>query len=314
MTRMPKSRKKYEEKYGYDPDMYWESAAYAQQLYHCFRDQVTSLALTRYKWVGLPKRCDARYIEWQLLYNGMCTIAFPKWMPGQFFSTQCVTKGRPNIYDNPTKWQSIGNGGWRFNVSARNGVIVYDNMTRFPLIAKIDIQVKELVDIMRTAQLNRMHQKVPFILKGSQDQELDMVNIYKQIAGGEPAIIANKGIQTIDVDAIMTNVPYIGGELNEALLNGWNNIYMLLGIANIPFKMERQIESEVKSFKEPSTLAALNGLECRRKACEELNERFERYLDEPIGVVWNTDIDSDNYNFLRTISEQVEKTGGNLIV
>lgn len=311
---MPKSKKKYEEKYGGNVDMYWESAAYAQQLFYCFRDQAISLALSRYKWINLPPRCDARYIEWQLLMNGMCTIAFPRSMKGQFFSTQAVTQSEPNIYDNPTKWLSVGNNGWRFKVTARNGVLVYDNVTRFPLIAKIDVHVKELVDIMRTAQLNRMHQKVPFILKGSQDQMLDMVNIYKQIAGGEPAIIANKGIQNISVEAIMTDVPYLGSELQEAFLAAWNNLYMLLGIANIPFKMERQIESEVKTFKEPSTLAALNGLECRRRACDELNRRFTQYLDAPVSVVWNSDCESDNYNLIHTLSQQLEATGGDLIV
>lgn len=284
---------------------YWQSNAYNQQLFIAFRTQIINLALTRFKWVNLPATCDARFIEWTLLFNGIATIAKPK-NKNAWYSTQATINGHINVYDNPVSWKSFGNNGWMFDVTPQNGVLVYDNLARQPIMPILDIYARDLVDIMRTKQLNRQHQKMPFILTGSQDQKLDMTNLYKQIDGGEPAIIATDALNTIEFKALNTGVNYLGEQLQNELNNVWRLIYTVLGIENIPLKSERQVENEVNINAEPADKHALSPLMARREACKRLNNRFEPFLTEPISVVWREDVLSNNYNYVTSIEKQEE--------
>lgn len=289
-------------KSGNGSELYWQSPTYTNRLFAMYRDMVIAMALQRYKWVNLPSTCDERYLEWTLLFQGVATIAFPKRKPGQFFSTQITNTGKVNVYDNPTKWRSIGNNGWNFNVYPNvNGVLVYDNRLRVPIMERVDLLVRELVDVVRTKQINRMHCKVPYVIKCLQEQEQQAINLYKQIAGFEPAIITTTGFESIDIDVINTGVQFLGAELTAEEMNIWNRIYNALGIKNTTYKAERMIEDEVKTLAEPTDLVALDGLTCRRDAAERLNRRFGEYLDAPISVVWREDNESDNYNAMHNL-------------
>lgn len=291
-------------------DMYWSTAAYNGAMYSMFRQQIITIAMTRFQWVNLPRGCDERYLEWTLLTQGMATIAFPTKQPGVFYSTQCVTQSPPNVYDDFTKWNSIGNGGWKFPVTGSNGVIVWDNNLRVPLLPWIDVYAKELADIMRTQQINRLHVKTPVIITGPQEKRVDMNNLYKAIAQGEPAIIGTDGLSSVDVNVMNTGVAYLGSELNEALQNTWNSVYRMLGIPNIPFKAERQIEDEVTSQTMPSQIMSLGSLEARRRACDKLNNRFGKYLDKPIDVVMRADLETQNYRELHSLDRLIELEEG----
>ena len=284
---------------------YWATADYNRRVFTMYRQQIFEIAMSRFKWVNLPDSCDARFLEWILLNQGVATIAFPRKQPGFFYSTQMTYNAPLNVYDNPTSWRSMGNNGWQFSVTPRNGVVVWDNEFRVPILDWIDIYARELTDLTRTGQLNRMHQKIPYILKGPQEKKLDMTNLYKQIAGGEPAILATNGIEAIDVSVLSTEVPWLGAEIYAAKENLWNEIFMALGVPNLPFKQERQIEDEVRSQTAPHSLAALNPLDARRAACDKLNTNFEQYLEHPVQVVWNEDLLSKNYNYFNNIPQRM---------
>lgn len=291
-------------------DNYWQTSDYNSALFMMYRQQIIKLAMNRFKWVNLPPTCNERYLEMTLLFQGIATIAFPSKQRGTFYSTQVAQMSPPNVYDNPTKWLSVGNNGWRFKCSNRNGVIVWDNRARYPLMQMVDMWARELVDVRRTKQLNRMHVKTPYLIKCSPEQEQQAENIYKQMAGGEPAIITTTGIENIDIDVIKTDVPYLGEELTAEEINTWQQIYQMLGIENLTFKAERMVQDEVNKRDEPSDLMALDGLNCRREACEQLNNRFGDYLEAPITCVWAKDNISQNFNFMANIKEQLELDEG----
>ena len=291
-------------------DSYWQTSDYNSALFMMYRQQIIKLAMNRFKWINLPPTCNERYLEMTLLFQGIATIAFPSRQRGTFYSTQVAQMSPPNVYDNPTKWLSVGNNGWRFKCSNSNGVIVWDNRARYPLMQMVDMWARELVDVRRTKQLNRMHVKTPYLIKCSPEQEQQAENIYKQMAGGEPAIITTTGIENIDIDVIKTDVPYLGEELTAEEINTWQQIYQMLGIENLTFKAERMVQDEVNKRDEPSDLMALDGLNCRREACEQLNNRFGDYLEAPITCVWAKDNISQNFNFMSNIKEQLELDEG----
>lgn len=285
--------------------MHWESADLNDSIYYYYIDLISRIAMSRFRWLNLPKTCDERFLEWCLCYEGVATIAFPKKMRGTFYSTQAVTNGPINVYDNPSSWRSFGNNGWNFNCDNTNGVLIYDNITRFPVMEGIQLYANELTHIRMTKRINRMHQQIPFILKGPQEKRQDMANLFKQVAGGEPAILATDGIEQIDYDALQTGVQYLGTELAEDEKNVWDRIYTMLGIENNPFKAERQTEDEIRAQKQPTGLILMSSLGERRKAADKLNDRFGKYLTEPIQVVLRQDNESENWNFMHNIQTEL---------
>jgi hypothetical protein len=291
-------------------DMYFQTGEYNSRLFSIYRNRIIQLAVNRFKWINLPKTCNERFLELVLLYEGVATIAYPKKiikaLEGKFYSTKVAYSSPINIYDNPTKWRSYGNQGWNFSCSPENGVLVWDNRTRYPLLNQIDVWARELVDVRRTKQINRMHVKTPFLLKCAKEQEQQALNIYKQIAGGEPAIITTDTVNNVEIDAVQTGVQYLGEELTAEEVNTWAQIYQTLGIENLTYKAERMVEDEVNKRDKPTDIVALDGLNCRREACDYLNDNFSKYLAAPIDCVWAQDNESVNYNTVNNIKEYAE--------
>lgn len=284
----------------------WQSSQLNSRLYSYYRNIMMQMAMSRFRWINLPECCDERYLEWQLMTEGVATIAFPARAAGQFLSLKAATQAPMTMYGNPSKWLGIGDNGTRIRCNPLNGVLVWDNASRYPLLNGIDLYANELTHIRMTKRMNRMHQQIPFILTGPQEKRQEMVNLFKQISGGEPAIITTNGIESIDVNAIQTGVTYIGEELAQDEANVWNRIYTLLGIANSTYKLERQTEDEIRAQQQPTELIKMNSLQERRKAAETLNERFGKYLTNPISVEWRQDNESQNWNLMHNMQTQLE--------
>lgn len=280
---------------------YWQSADLNSRSYIMYRDWILSMAIKRYKWIGLPDTCDIRYLEWTLATQGQATIAYSDQI-GAWVSTQ-ATSGPINLYDNPTSWESIGNNGWRLKCTPSNAVIVYDNTLRYPIWNQIDLWAQRLAEYDRVLDMNLQQLKVPWIATAPQEKQLDMINIIKQAQGGEPAILGLKGIEDIKIDLMMTPVEFRGNDIQEAKAKQWREIYTFLGINNIDYKGERMIEAEVMSSESPIDIRALDGLEARREAAEYLNKTFG--LD--VHVYFNKDNESENYNLMQNIGDMADQ-------
>lgn len=288
---------------------YWQSDAYNERIYNYYFNLITQMALSRFKWVGLPKTCDPWFLEMTLFTEGQASIACPTRMMGTFFTTRAVPVGKNTVYDRPPRWRSTGDNGWNFMCTPRNGVFVFDNTTRMPLAEGVSIYANELTHIQMTKRMNRFHQQIPWILKGPQEKKLDMQNIVKQVAGGELAILTTSGMDSVETDTLKTDVPFIVPELNEDERQVWDSVYMMLGFDNNPFKAERQTSDEIKAQQTPANAVRNAYLSCRREACDDLNAYFGQYFPDEIRCEWNSDNESDNFNLMRN-AQQILELGG----
>ena len=288
---------------------YWQSQAYNMRLVEIYRNQIMQMAMSRFRWLNLPATCNERYLEYTLMMEGLACICYPKSQEGTFYSTRAVTDTRPNVYDDYPKWRSVGNNGWSFYASNDSGTLVWDNATRFPIMMGIEVYARQLAHIQLTKEMNRFHQQVPWILKGPANRKNDMMQIAKQVSGGELAILAYDGFDDIEVDALQTQVPFIGAELAQDEKNTWNGVYQLLGIENSTLKLERQTQDEIHAQKSPTTLVKMASLDERRRAADYLNRRFSEYLEKPIQVVWREDNLSENWNLVHNDARLMEKVG-----
>lgn len=280
---------------------YWQSASSNNRTYMYYVDIMVKMAMSRFRWLNLPPTCDERYLEFTLITQGIASIAYPKKMRGTFLSLQCAPQGQPNMYDRPNRWLAIGQNGTRYSCSRKNGVVVFDNETRYPLLSGIMLYANELTHLRITRRMNRLHQQIPFILKGPQEQRQTMVNLFKQVAGGEPAILVTDDARMTDYEALSTGVEFIGEQLAVDEQNIWGRVYTMLGIKNTTLKQERQTEDEIRAQAAPTELVSSSSLSERRKAARELNERFGAYLEKPIEVIWRQDNESENWNLMHNI-------------
>lgn len=296
------SRNRNRNRNGFYSDRYWQSADFNRRSFAMYRDWIISLAVNRFKWENLPSTCDERFLEWTLLTEGCATIASKKLSDGTpsgiWTSNKAVQQGVPNVYDNPTRWTAYGNNGWRFDADSKNGAFIWENRLRRPILPDLELFARRLAALDRTMDVNLQHQFTPYLITVPQEQRDTAINLYKQIAGGEPAILANDSMSMVNIDVIKTDVPFIGQELQTEKQNMWNEVYTFLGIDNLPTKAERMIQEEVLANDQPSDIRALDGLTARREAVDKLNRRFG--LD--IQVHWNQDYISDNWNLTHDIA------------
>ena len=253
---------------------FWQSAWMNDQAYLTYRLWILTLAINRYRWVGLPETCDPRFLEETLALYGVATISTPEGA-GIWTSTQAVTNGTPGLYGTPQSWRSFGPNGFGYDVTPKNGVLVYNSQLRSPFPQGfVDMYARRLADYDRAADINIQQQKRPWIITAPQEKVNDLVNIYKQAAGGEPAILGIRGLSNeIDIQALGTQVPLIVSELDDGKRRIWNEIYTFLGIENLTQKAERMIQDEVTKNDMPASIMALDGLNARRTAAEFLNSR-----------------------------------------
>lgn len=293
---------------GFMGEVYWGTEDYNRRLYEAYLNQVFQLAIARFEWRGLPSTVDQIWLERTILCKGVATVAQPTRgnKRGLWYAAKMVTDGELNVYDRPSRWIAYSRELLRFRCTPKNGVIVYDNDTRVPMLDAIDLAVRELVDIQKTKQVNRFHQKVPYILVTDPDTELSADNLLMNIMSGNPATIANRGITNIETYQLQTQAPYLGAELTAAEQNVWNRIYTMLGIANVTYKSERMIEDEVRSMSEPATMMALSGLIERRRAADMLSD----LIGHEVTVIWRRDNLSENVNALENVKEAAKIIAG----
>ena len=292
---------------------YVESIKLNRRTYMMFRDWIMSLAMMRYRWVNLPESCDARYLEWTLLTQGVATISkFEEVIDGVsvpvWTSTQAATLSPPNIYDNYTHWNSFGNNGWTYSVNPMNGVLVWDNRLRYPIFNQIDLYAHKLERISRTLDANLVQQMTSKVFTVPQEKVFDMQNTISQNAAGEPFIMGIDNLMTdMNVNVIGMETPFIGENLNMVMENTWKEIYTFLGIENVTRKAERMLVDEIQSINAPTNMRRLDGLQCRRDACRELNSKFGLDVD----VVWFEDFFTSNFNTMENIDKLKSVVGKN---
>lgn len=266
-----------------------------------------SLAINRFRWVGLPDTCDARYLEKVLHRNGIATLSFKKDEPTQVFTTlQAMAEGSYNMYGLPIKWRAVGYDGLTdYPVTDDNGVLCYYSYARVSPWNALEIYARKMTHYERTEDSNLTQQMRPFIGIAPQEKKLELVNLLKQVQGGEPAILGDEGLSKLvdNVKVIDTKVPLITEELARCHQNVLNQALLYLGIPHLAFeKGERMIEDEARANTAPTNIMLLDCLNARREFANKCNKKFGLNIQ----VYFNEDLESYNYNYTHNIEQMAQ--------
>ena len=276
---------------------YWQSANFNERAFAKNMSMLIALAMSRFKWEGLPDTCDERFLQLQLLRTGYATICHAPDYPDVWETLMCAPNGEFNAYGLPTRWRAIGYNGTDYQVTPENGVMVYYSSSRVNPWNALELYARKLAHYERTEDINLTHQQKPWVLLAPPEQYTELVNLYKQIAGGEPAILSNKGLAGIldEIKAIDTKVPLEVEGLARGYQNVLNNALLFLGIPHLAFeKGERMIEREAMANTAPTEMMLLDCLNAQRKASDE----FNRLSGLNTSVHYAMDLESLNFNYL----------------
>lgn len=295
---------------------YWQTDDYNALAYQVNVDMLLALAVNRFRWVGLPDTCDPRFLETQLHRAGLATICHRDSQPDVWVSMMAAPQGEFNLYGLPTRWRAKGYDQTDFPVTPKTGELVYYSQTRLDPWGAIVQYATKLTHIQRTADVNLLHQQRPWILVASPEKRLELVNIYKQAAGYEPAILGDKSLRDLNPRSDNPNVfpldmqtPFIGKELTEQYQNTLNQYLIFMGIPHISFeKSERLIKEETNLGNATTNIVLKNCLDARRWACERLRLLSPETFGETY-VYLNDDWESYSYNYVNNAAQVAENDG-----
>ena len=288
-------------------DNFWQTDSYNARTFQKNFDMLLSLALNRFRWEGLPETCDSRFLEWVLHRNGIATLSYDESQPTRVFTTlQAMPNGEYNMYGLPVRWRAVGfNSLTDYECSNENGALCYYSNSRFSPWNALEIYARKMAHYERTEDVNLSQQMKPFIGIAPQEKKMELVNLLKQIEGGEPAILGDSGLLDLvnKVTVIDTKVPIITEELARSHQNVLNQALLFLGIPHLAFeKGERMIEDEARANTAPTNVMLLDCLKSRRDFCDVVNRRFKLNVH----VYFNEDLESYNYNYLNNIEQMAQ--------
>ena len=300
---MGKNRNKRQEFYS---DRFWETDAYNFRSVQMYLDMILSLAMNRFRWEGLPDTCDVRFLEKTLHRTGIATLSHMEETPNALTTLQAMPEGTYNMYGNPTKWRAVGfDGLTNYECTDENGILCWYSQTRLNPWNALEIFARKMAHYSRTEDVNLSQQMKPFIGIAPQEKKMELVNLLKQVEGGEVAILGDSGLYDLaqKVSVIDTKVPFIGEELNLGLTNVMYQCLLYLGIPHLAFeKGERMIEDEARANSAATNLMLLDCLQSRRDFARRANAKF----DLNIQVVFNDDFESYNFNYLNNVESMAQ--------
>lgn len=200
---------------------------------------------------------------------------------------------KQNVYFKPTKYRAIGNN-YNVEYDVDKCVLIKNNSLQEPTEEMIDFYCGKLAEIEMTKELRRDAHKTPFELETTEDTLLSAKNVYKKIRASEPVIYKNKsrGENEVGVKVLDTDVQWLNDKLDDEYNNYVAKILTALGLDNyVEDKAERVQSAEVEAQQEYINASFRASLECRKKACEEINNMFG--LDLVVDYIKGEQVESD---------------------
>ncbi len=242
-----------------------------QEIYQYYRERLINLALSQFEWHGLPESCDRLFFEKKLLFEGKAAMLKPTGSD-EWLSLGFVNNGDLSVYGYPTSILGVGYNA--ANIQTDEWMILYDNMTKQTLLPKIDLYARLLWEVHNTFRSNLRHQNMPYIVKGTKNQELSIKNLFTRLFGFQPYIITKNAQDIPNIDVLNTGVDYKGNELLDSLKTVWAEALSMLGITAETTKKERLLSDEITINRQEDIISLNARLLNRVDFCNKMNEKY----------------------------------------
>ena len=265
-------------------------------------DRLKMLAISLFSWKNLDKYAGtgaSRFLELSLYEEGRGV--FIKDDELGYLALKVNPSDKLNVYNLPTKviaWSTGYNKQYDFD----DVVYIMNNELQKPTREFMELFAYRLYETERTIDINLQAQKTPILIEGDTKTILTLKNVYMQYSGNTPFIFGNKQFDISNkLNVLKTDAPYIIDKLDVHKHQIFNDALTVLGIDNANTdKKERLITNEVESNEELIKYYLNCYYKTRKKACDEINEKFGLDIDielnkEVIDLLNITENDIINY-------------------
>jgi len=260
-----------------------------------YEQKLTELAMNRFKWTGLPKEIDVRFLEETLFYFAV-SIFYKDADYDKFMALRGGSYGALNYQNQPTMVQTNGSSYISKTLSTQGptyvavsenkerkiadiAVPIWANYLRVPDITIVEIYASKLAEIDRTLEINSKNARQTKYILTNENQNLTKSNILRQIDEGQDTIKLNSSmandlqfIQALDLGVDWQMIGALRAERNQA----WNDAMSLLGIDNSnQDKKERLVQAEATGNQDSISNMRYVNLNARRQACEIINRSYD---------------------------------------
>lgn len=244
--------------------------------YYYYR--LMDLAISQFEWSNLPETVDERFLEKTLFLEGNA-VYFNDETIGDL-ALKCTLSGGFDVYGIPINRRAYAVNGYQRQLNNKNSVLIYNNQLHINTEPVVWHFATRLWDLDRTIDINAKAQKTPILVKGSEQQQLSLEQIYEQYDGNKPVIYGDNNLTLDPIQVLKTDAPFVADKIQELRNQIWNEAISFLGISNVAYqKKERMVSDEVMR-QMGGTIASRNSrLEARRQAAEKINEMFNQNIE-----------------------------------
>lgn len=252
---------------------FWESARYNNITFAQYYRRFVELAISMFKWDGLPDTVDERFLELTLFTYGSA-LWFRDEEIGDL-ALKYTSNNSFNIYRIPTGRRAIADNGYNAQRSIDDSVIIWNNMLHTPTMPDVEAFAYRLYRIDRVIDVNVQAQKTPVLIRGSQQEQLSLKNLYMKYDGDMPVVMADSAMSPTPLTVLKTDAPFVSDRLYDLKAQIFNECLTYLGIGNVSFqKKERMITDEVTAGQGAVMANRYSRLVARQTAADQINDMF----------------------------------------
>lgn len=280
-------------------------------------DRLQSIAMSRFKWEGLPETCDEEMIEWSLFYRGRVSFFKDHGLDG-IVSLPYIPSQTYTIYGYPSEIQPFSRwGNVNYDVvKKKDFVLCFDTRGRWATFSLVDYYAMRLSDLQRAIDTNLAQQKtIGGAIVGSEAQKNSVITAIQRTGENMPFVILDKdmwdrggglGDKPITLQSIKFDVPFIADKLQIQKNMLLNEFLTSIGIENTNAdKRERLVADETNANIGAIESARLVGLLPRQKACDDLRKKFNISVSVEVNSniktlineafnVWDMEVDTND--------------------
>ncbi len=244
-----------------------------------YKRQFTSLAENVFNFSNLLDSgkadfLDLSYVNHELVYKGSIAWFMDEYLG--LLALPYVNMGKLDLYGRPIDIQVIGKNGYTRHLKYGEYVIMYDNMSKIPLIYDI-IQYSERISlIQRSIDINITQSRTPRFWKVNSENKKSVEDVLNGIDSLNDTIITYDGLDLGQVNLVLAPAPFVSDKLSDQKDKIWNEFLRLIGVANTSFqKKERNIRDEVFISQSGTIASRFTRFNARKDAINKINNMFD---------------------------------------
>ena len=264
--------------------------------YEMYKREFISLAENVFIFRNIPKFIDMAYINKKLLRSGAVAFFYEEVLK-TIVALPFINIGNLDLYGRPKTIEVIGENGYSRILKQGEFVIMYDNNSRLPIWIDILQYAERYAMITRTIDINIVQQRTPRVWKVPSGQEKTFRDMINNVDALVENVTTYSSVSIDDVTCILEPAPYVADKLEDSKNKIYAEFLRLVGIANLQEqKKERMIKDEMMATLGGTVASRYNRFEPRKKAVDEINEKFSNYLEKPIEVYYYDGVPSTEEN------------------